>query len=196
MITYFIRHKVPTAILALTLSFTATNYACNTQAWLNAIGQYLPLAIQIAKSIVSLIVVFNPSASQEDQGYVNSIGDEATRDYQLLQSLYQQYKATPNASTQAAIENTLTLIVNNLPQLLSTGHIKDPSLAAKVTAAVNILVTVADTIIAQMPVKSPQLRARKAQARIAAAGFSPSAVKVQWDTLVCAGNSACTQMVK
>jgi len=191
MIPYFVRHKALSAVFALSLCVTTTNYACNTQAWLNVIGQYLPLAIQIAKSIASLIVVFNPSASQEDQSYVTTIGDEATRDYQLLQSLYQQYKATPSATTEAAIENTLTLIVQNLPQILNAGHVKDPSLQGKLSSAVNILITIADAIVSQMPVKSPTLRARKNRSL----GYSPSAVKVQWDTLVCSGNATCTAMV-
>jgi len=140
-----------------------------------------------AKSIASLIVVFNPSASQEDQSYVTTIGDEATRDYQLLQSLYQQYKATPSATTEAAIENTLTLIVQNLPQILNAGHVKDPSLQGKLSSAVNILITIADAIVSQMPVKSPTLRSRKNRslrrslacasaigAALRGAGFSPS----------------------
>jgi hypothetical protein len=197
MINYFPRHKVLSTALALSLVMTTTNFACNTSQWLSTIGQYLPVAIQVAQSIVSLIGVFGNAQTAADQQAVTQIGEEATKDYQLLQSLYQQYQTSPSASTEAEIENALSLITTNLPAMLSAAHIKDQHLLQSVTAAVNILMTVADTIISQLPVKNPQLKIRKENMKktAKAAGLTPATVKTQWNVLVCGGNLNCMNLV-
>jgi len=195
LIKTFTTNKLAACLLAIGLCVTTTNYACNTAQWLSTIGRYLPVAIQVAQSIVGLIGVFNTAASTEDQAIVKQIGDEATKDFQLLQSLYQQYESKPSADTKAQIETVLATIVNNLPDLLATAHIKDPGLLQKVTASVNIVVTIADVIIAQIPVSNPQLKARKAAKR-AVRPMTPAGVKAAWDSEVCGGNSACTVLVK
>lgn len=197
MINYFSRHKLLSAVLAVSLTVTTTNFACNTQAWLTSIGQYLPVAIQVAQSIASLMAVFGGGQAASDQQTITQIGNEATKDYQLLQSLYQQYESKPDATVEAEIENTLSLITTNLPALLSAAHIKDQQLQNSVTAAINILLTVADTIIAQMPVKNPQLKARKSRmkASVQSAAFTPIVVKQQWNVLVCGGNPGCMALV-
>lgn len=192
MIRYFTTHKLLSVLLCSCLVVTTTNFACNT-SWINTIGQYLPVAIQIATSIVQLIGVFGSAqTSAQDQAAVQAIGQEATKDWQLLQTLYQQYQATPSPTTQAQIENILQVITSNLPAELAAAHIKDPNLLNSVTAAVNLLVTVADTIIAQLPVKSPQLKARKSAVTNK---LSPSAVKQQWNVLVCGGKQTCMDLV-
>lgn len=191
MIRYFTTHKLLSVLLCSCLVVTTTNFACST-AWVTTLGQYLPTAIQIAESIISLISVFSPGAAAGDQQAVSAIGQEATKDYQLLQSLLTQYQATPSATTQAQIENTLQIITSNLPALLAAAHIKDQTLLNSVTAAVNILVTIADTIIASFPVKSAQLKARKATITNK---LTPAGAKQQWNVLVCGGNTTCMNLV-
>jgi hypothetical protein len=197
MIRYFTNHKLLSILLASILCVTTTNFACNTQQWLKTIGQYLPVAIQVAQSVVSLLPLFGSGQPASDQQAVTQIGNEATKDFQLLQSLYQQYQAKPDAGTQAEIENVLNLVTTNLPAMLTAAHIKDQNLSQKIVAAVNILLSIADVIIAQMPVQSPALkarRARKAQLKLGAP-LTPQSVKMQWDTVVCANNPNCTALV-
>jgi hypothetical protein len=194
MIRYFDRHKVFSMVLAVILSITTMNFACNTN-WINTVNQYLPLALQIAQSIASLVAVFSPNVGVEDTQAVAAISQEAVKDWQLVQSLIQQYQATPSATTQAALENALNTLVTSLPAMLAAAHVKDQTLLTKVTAAVNILVTIADAIISQIPVKTSALQTRKAMAKVKASAYSPSAAKGQWDTLVCGGNPSCTAMV-
>jgi len=193
MLNYFVRHKIMSTILASCLVLTTTNFACNT-SWISTVGQYLPTAIQIAESIIQLVGMFGSSSAQSDQAAVQAIGQEATKDYQLLQTLYQQYQATPSPTTQAQIENILAIITTNLPAELAAAHIKDQGLLNSVTAAVNTLVTIADTIISQLPVKSPQLKARKGVLK-STNRLTPAGAKQQWDTLVCKGLSTCTALV-
>lgn len=197
MIRLFSTHKVLSCMLAMALCLTTTNFACNSSPaqWLNTIGEYLPVAIQIAQSIISLIGVFAPASAPDDQAAVRRIGDEATKDLKLLQTLYDQYKASPSPDTKAAIETALADITTNLPALLEAAHIKNEALLQRVTASVNIIMTVADIIIAQIPVDNPQLKARKAQKK-ATPPLSPKAVKAEWDAKVCGGDTACTSLVK
>ena len=196
MIRVFTRHKLLSAVFAISLCITTTNFACNPSAWLSVIGQYLPVAIQIAQAIASLVPIFSPSAAATDQTAVTNIGNEAVKDFQLLQSLYRQYQAKPESGTKAEIENVLSTIVSNLPAELPAAHIKDQVLLDKVTASVNILLSVVDVIIAAMPVKNPVLSARKSQAtKKAAALRTPMGVKAEWDHAVCQENSACTVLV-
>jgi hypothetical protein len=195
MIRYFTAHKVLSTVLTLILCATTTNFACHTQDWLNTIGQYLPLAIQIAQAIVQLVPIFASNAGSDDQALVKQISDEATKDFQLLQSLYQQYQSKPSPDTKAAIENALAVIVTNLPQMLATSHIKDQILLDKVTASVNVLVTVADIIISAIPVTNPQLVARKAQAKMKAVKQTPQTIKIQWNTQVCGLDPKCMALV-
>ena len=196
MIKYFNQHKVLSCVLAMMLTLTTTNFACNTAKWLDTVGKYLPTAIQVAQSIVSLVGLFAPASTNSDQVVVKQIGDEATKDYQLLDKLYEQYKAAPSPDTRTQSENALATITTNLPAELEAAHIKDPVLLQKVTAAVNILMTVADVIIAQMPVSNPTLVAHKAKAKAGLVKATPATIKAQWDSVVCANEPICTALVK
>lgn len=197
MVKVFLRNKVASSILACMLVMTTANFACpsGASAWLDTIGKYLPTALQLAKAIIPLISLFGAGADQSDQDAVTKIGNEAVNDFELLQKAYNDYKANPSPDTKTTIENALASVTTNLPQLLDAAHIKNATLLAKVTAAVNMVLTVADIMIAQIPVENPQLAARKAKAK-SVQKLSPEELKMKWNVDVCTSNSKCEALVQ
>src|SRR5207247_3334005 len=66
---------------------------------------------------------------------------EAGKDLNLLQALYDQYKANPDKAILAKIQSVIGDIKQNLPALLQAAHITNPTLLARVTAAVNLILS-------------------------------------------------------
>jgi hypothetical protein len=119
---------------------------------------------------------------------IQNISAEASKDLNLLQTLYNQYKANPTASALQKIQSTIADINQNLPALLQAAHIGDPVLAARVAAAVNLILATVTSFAALIPQASGM-----PTGRIAAAAPSgqkatipqPKDLKKQWNQTVC-----------
>jgi hypothetical protein len=101
----------------------------------------------------------------------------------LLQTLYGEYKANPNGSTLTRIQSVIAALNQNLPALLESAHISNPLLAARVTAAVNLILGSVNSFAALIPHTSV------ASARMAVATPSlptQKGLKRRWNQLVCA----------
>jgi hypothetical protein len=165
----------------LTLSVFTTG--CNAQ-WLNVALADLPVLTQMALNIASLVATMQ-SGKQIDpaeQAAIQKISAEASRDLNLLQTLYNEYKANPVQSKLQEIDSTIAEINQNLPALLQAAHISSPMLATRITAGVNLIVTTVSSFAAMMP----QTQARAAR-RAARTGAIPTAgeLKKQWNREVC-----------
>jgi|SRR5580765_91698 len=145
--------KPKTTLVALTLVMTVllSGYACNAQTWLKILADDLPVLIQMASTIAQLVVQFGGSSDPEVQQKIQEIGSEAVKDSQLVQKLYEDYEKNPSDSSRQQLEAALGTIATNLPDLLTAAHIKDPALLQKVSAAVNLIVSTVNTILALMP---------------------------------------------
>ena len=72
---------------------------------------------------------------------IQNVAGEASKDLTLLQSLYNEYTANPSQDILQKIESLIQETSQNLPALLQAAHIGDPVLSARITAAVNLILT-------------------------------------------------------
>jgi hypothetical protein len=177
------------AVLALVLTITIAATGCSAQ-WLNIALQDLPVLTQMALNIATLVstMASGQQASAADTAVIRNISAQASRDLNLVQTLYGEYKASPNGATLQKVQSAISDLNQNLAALLESAHISNPTLSARVTAAVNLILTTINSFAALMPQNSPST-SRKASA------ISPPGardLKKQWNQQVCAptGNSA------
>jgi hypothetical protein len=91
---------------------------CSAQ-WMSVALADLPALTQMALNIATLVTTLQ-SGKQIDPAEVTAVQNisaEASRDLSLLQSLYNEYKANPNASTLQKIQSTIGDINQSLPAL-------------------------------------------------------------------------------
>jgi hypothetical protein len=86
----------------------------------------------------------------------------------LWQSLYADYKTNPNSTTLQQIQNAIADLNQNLPALLESAQISNPTLTARVTTAVNLILTTVNSLAALMPQSAPAQKAMTAKSRTAA----------------------------
>jgi hypothetical protein len=177
------------AILALVLTITIAATGCSAQ-WLNIALQDLPVLTQMALNIATLVSTLSSGqqASAADTAVIRNISAQASRDLNLLQTLYGEYKASPNAATLQKVQSAITDLNQNLAALLESAHISNPTLSARVTAALNLILTTINSFAALMPQSSAST------SRKASMTPPPGAkdLKKQWNQQICAptGNPA------
>jgi hypothetical protein len=171
----------------LAISLLAT--ACTAQ-WISVALADLPVLLQMALNIGSLVTTLRsgqqltPSEAQA----IQNISAEASKDLNLLQTLYNQYQANPTASALQKIQSTVADINQNLPALLQAAHIGDPVLSARVGAAVNLILATVTSFTALIPQASGMPTARTAAATPIGnktAIPQPRDLKKQWNQTVC-----------
>jgi hypothetical protein len=176
-------------ILALVLAITIAATGCSAQ-WINIALQDLPVLTQMALNIATVVstLASGQQASTADVAVIDNISAQASRDLNLLQTLYNEYKAGPSATTLQKIQNVIAGLNQNLPTLLQSAHISNATLSARITAAVNLILTTVNSFAALMP-QSSATTSRKATA---AALLGAKDLKKQWNQQVCAptGNPA------
>ena len=175
--------------LALVLAITLITSACSAQ-WINVALQDLPVLTQMSLNLANLVSMLasGQQASTADTAVIQNISAQASRSLNLLQTLYSDYKARPRASTSQKIRNVISDLDRNLPALLQSAHISNPVLSARVTAAVNLILSTVNSFAALIPQPSP------ATSRLVVPASLPEAkdLKRQWNQQVCAptGNPA------
>jgi hypothetical protein len=174
--------------VALMVALIATG--CSAQ-WISVALADLPVLAQMALNIASLVTALQSGQQMNpaEAAAIQNVSAEAGRDLSLLQSLYDQYKANPDAGTLQKIQDEIGAINQNLPALLQTARISNPALTGRVTAAVNLILATVNSFAALIPQSAAAARrAERRQVNI------PSAkeLKRQWNQQVCAptGNVA------
>jgi hypothetical protein len=88
----------------------------------------------------------------------------------------------PNTDALQKIESMIQETNQELPTLLQAAHISDPALSARITAAVNLILTTVSSFASPIPqTSSPTPRT----ARRAATIPQPKDLKQQWNQQVC-----------
>jgi hypothetical protein len=179
--------------LVTLLSLTLLVTGCSAQ-WIKVALADLPVLVQMALNIGSLVTTLQSDSqlSSAEAAAIQNISSQASRDLNLLQTLYNQYKASPSATTIQKIQNAIADINHNLPALLQAAHITDPVLAARVTAAVNLILTTVNSFAALIPQSAGPLTAEKVT-RKSTTVPRPMDLKKQWNQQVC-GPSANAAM--
>jgi len=174
-------------VIALSLSLLATG--CSAQ-WISIALADLPVLTQMALNIGTIITTLQSGQQihPADAAVVQNISAQASKDLNLLQSLYNEYKSNPNATTLQKIQNVIADINQSLPALLQAAHIGDPVLSARVAAGVNLILTTVASFAALIPQTSAHFTAQKV-AHPAAAIPKASDLKKQWNLQVCGPTS-------
>jgi len=152
-----------------------------TAAWISVALADLPVLTQMSLNIATLVETLQSGQqiSPGDVVAIQNISNEASKDLTLLQTLYEQYRANPNAATVERIQEVIADINTNLPMLLGEVHVKDPMLAARIAAGVNLILTTTQSFAALIP-QLGGVRARRVVALPRAADL-----KRQWNAQVC-----------
>jgi hypothetical protein len=139
-------------VLAVVLSISLLATGCSAQ-WISVALADLPVLTEMALNIASLVATLQSGKqlSPADAAAIQNISAEASRDLNLLETLYNQYKASPNAEGLQKIEDAISAINTNLPALLLAAHIGDPTLSTRISAAVNLILTTVTSFASLIP---------------------------------------------
>jgi hypothetical protein len=178
-------NSIMKAVLAVVLSISLLATGCSAQ-WISVALADLPVLTQMALNIAALAATLQSGKqlSPADVAAIQNISAEASRDLNLLETLYNQYKASPSAAGLQKIADAIATINANLPALLQAAHIGDPTLSARITAAVNLILTTVTSFASLIPQETGMPTAQ----RVAAAKIAiPRAkdLKKQWNLQVC-----------
>lgn len=178
-------HSWQKCVLAVVLMISLITTGCSAQ-WLAVALNDLPVLTQMALNIASLVTALQ-SGQQLNPGEataIQNLSTEASRDLNLLQTLYNEYKASPNALTMQKIQDVIITINQNLPALLQATHIGNAALSGRVTAAVNLILATVNSFAALIPPSASVTSQRISTAKI----NIPNAkeLKKQWNQQVCA----------
>jgi hypothetical protein len=178
-------------LLAIVLSVSLLATGCSAQ-WISVALADLPVLVQMALNIGTLVSTLQSGhqLSAADAAKIQNISTQASKDLNLLQTLYNEYKANPNTGTLQQINNVIAEINQNLPALLQAAHIADPTLSARLTAGVNLILTTVSSFASLIPqTATTQLASRATLQKTANNSVViPHAddLKKQWNQQVCA----------
>ena len=184
-------HAWQKCVLAVVLMISLITTGCSAQ-WLAVALNDLPVLTEMALNIASLVTALQ-SGQQLNPGEaaaIQNISTEASRDLNLLQTLYNEYKASPNALTMQKIQDAIITINQNLPALLQAAHISNAALSGRVTAGVNLILATVNSFAALIPPSASVTSQRISIAKITIPNAKE--LKKQWNQQVCAptGNAA------
>src|SRR5712692_2420551 len=178
--------------IAVVLAISLFAAGCSAQ-WISVALADLPVLTQMALNIATLVAALQSGKqiSPAEAAAIQNISNEASKDLNLLQALYKEYKANPSASTIQKIENVIGDINQNLPSLLQAAHISNPTLSARITAGVNLILTTVSSFAALIPQTLAPSTAQRTGRRKVAIPHAKD-LKKQWNQQVCTptGNSA------
>jgi hypothetical protein len=176
-------------ILAIALSISLIATGCSAQ-WISVALADLPVLIQMALNIGTIVTTLQSGQqiSAPEAAAIQNISAQASKDLNLLATLYNEYKANPSASALQKIQGVIADIDQNLPALLQAAHIGNPVLSARLTAGVNLILTTVASFAALMPQTSALSAAQKV-AHSAPAVPKASDLKKQWNQQVCGPTS-------
>ena len=173
-------------ILALILSVSLMATGCNPQ-WVSVALADLPALTQMALNIATVVTTLRSGSqiSSTEAAAIQNISTESSKDLNLLQELYKEYQANPNATTIQKIQEVIGEINQNLPALLQAAHISDPVLSARINAGVTLILTTVSTFAALMPQPAGPSTARRAAMQKVSPPHAAD-LKKQWNLQVCA----------
>jgi len=179
-------------VLSIVLSISLLATGCSAQ-WISVALADLPVLTQMALNIGTIIATLQSGKqiSSAEAAAIQNISTQASKDLNLLATLYNDYKANPSASALQKIQSVIADINQSLPALLQAAHIGDPVLSARVAAGVNLILTTVASFAALIPQPSTHLvAARVTRQQIAIPKASD--LKTQWNRQVCGptGNAA------
>ena len=178
------KHCRSKLVLVTLLSISLLATGCSAQ-WISVALADLPVLVQMSLNIGTLVTTLETGRqlSSAEAGTIQDISKEASKDLALLQVLYNQYKASPTATTIQKIQSAIADLNQNLPKLLQAAHISDPTLSTRITAAVNLILTTVNSFASLIPQPAPSVHAQVARQKLAVPVAAE--LKKQWNEQVC-----------
>ncbi|HXM21551.1 MAG TPA: hypothetical protein VN948_09840 [Terriglobales bacterium] len=172
-------------VLAIVLSISLVATGCSAQ-WISIALADLPVLTQMALNIGTIITTLQSGKqiSSADAAAIQNISAQASKDLNLLETLYNEYQANPSASALQKIQSVIADINQSLPALLQAAHLGDPVLSARIAAGVNLILTTVASFAALIPQTSARPTAQKVT-RQAVAIPKANDLKKQWNQQVC-----------
>lgn len=172
-------------LLAVVLSISLFATGCSAE-WIKVALADLPVLLQMALNLGTLVTTLqsNRQLSPAEVAAIQNISAEASRDLNLLQTLYNYYKANPDSAAIQKIQAVIADINQSLPALLHAAHIVDPILSTRVTAAVNLILSTVNGFASLIPQAAVPHTAQK-MARYKTAAPHSEDLKKQWNQQVC-----------
>lgn len=174
-------------VLVVALAVSLVSTGCSAQ-WISVALADLPVLVQMALNIATFAETAQGKViSATDEAAIQSISGEASKDLNLLQSLYNEYKASPSDAGLQKINAAIAVIQQNLPALLQASHISDAALAARVSAGVNLILTTVASFAASMPQSSQPVASVNVHAQLLRPVPVPTAAELKktWNETVC-----------
>jgi len=174
-------------VIVLSISLLATGCSAN---WISLALADLPVLTQMALNIGTIITTLQSGKqiSAADAAAIQNISAQASKDLNLLETLYNEYKSNPSTSALQKIQSVIADINQNLPALLQAAHLGDPVLSARIAAGVNLILTTVASFAALIPQTSARPTAQKI-AHPAVAIPKAGDLKKQWNQQVCGPTS-------
>jgi hypothetical protein len=132
--------------------FLCSQTGCSAQ-WTSVVLADLPVLTIMELNVPSLVATLQSEKqlSLADATAIQNISAEASRDSNFLEALHNQYKASPSAAGLQKIEDVIAALNTNLPASLLAAHIVDPTLSARITAAVNLILATVISFASLIP---------------------------------------------
>ncbi len=177
-------HSRSKAVLVVLLSLALLATGCSAN-WISVALADLPVLVQMALNIGTVVTTLESGKqlTSAEATAIQTISIQASKDLNLLQTLYSQYKATPSASTLQKIQSAIADMNQNLPALLQASHVSDPVGAARITAGVNLILSTVNSFAALMPQTAATTQAQAASSKASIPHAED--LKKQWNHQVC-----------
>src|SRR5580698_8013448 len=177
----------PKIVLAVLLAISLLATGCSAQ-WISIALADLPVLLQMALNLGTAATTLESGQplSPSDTAAIQNISAEAGKDLNLLQNLYNDYNTSPNPATIQKIDAVIADINTNLPQLLQAAHISDAAVSARITVAVNLILSTVNSFASLLPATgmAATMQAQIAHQKVALPHAKD--LKKQWNEQVCA----------
>jgi hypothetical protein len=169
---------------------TAVALSCLLLVGCVNVANLIALGTQIAVNIISVIGAFQGHSTAADIVVAQSIGAEATRDWNLVVAAYNAYEANKTTSNLQNVVVVGGVLESDMATALADAHIVDPILSSRIEAIVSTLVTTVDSVAADLGATIPTtpavaaMRAHLSKAIPASPKVQRSTIVNQWNTTV------------
>lgn len=136
--------------------------ACNASDWINIALKDLPIVLQIALSIISMVGAASGSANAGEAAIAEAAAAEAKRDLELALQFVKDYQSHNDPGLLGKIDDLLLAVQSSLGSILSAFHVHNQVLAATIAAAIGSAITVVVAIQSLVPAPPAASAARKA----------------------------------
>jgi hypothetical protein len=158
-----------TAIAAVTIpaasALTIGTTGCST-AWIDTAIKDIPTAESIAQGVLQIVALASGNGTLDAAigGLITTAGNLVTAGLTTLESLINDYKATPSGSTLDKIDAALTDLQTNLGSILTISGIKDANLQIAISSAIGLAIAVVSSIQTLVPAAPTSSAVRRAAA--------------------------------